>query len=152
MSVQRLSVKNLLFVSFTLFSMFFGAGNPIFPKSQSSINATRCAQTIIDSALNGKTSCLRASNVLQRRSSRPPGSHLNSNGAKGNLQKFFRKLLIFSVSYVIINTACESNYLGEFPSGQRGQTVNLLAMPSVVRIHLRPLRVSYRLRPSVQSA
>ncbi|MCB7321174.1 branched-chain amino acid transport system II carrier protein [Lacrimispora sp. 210928-DFI.3.58] len=31
MSVQRLSVKNLLFVSFTLFSMFFGAGNLIFP-------------------------------------------------------------------------------------------------------------------------
>ena len=27
---------------------------------------------------------------------------------------------------------------GEFPSGQRGQTVNLLAMPSVVRIHLPP--------------
>ncbi len=29
-----------------------------------------------------------------------------------------------------------------FPSGQRGQTVNLLAMPSVVRIHHRPLYVS----------
>ena len=28
--------------------------------------------------------------------------------------------------------------MGEFPSGQRGQTVNLLAMPSVVRIHLLP--------------
>ena len=28
--------------------------------------------------------------------------------------------------------------MGEFPSGQRGQTVNLLAMPSVVRIHLPP--------------
>ena len=31
-----------------------------------------------------------------------------------------------------------SIYLGEFPSGQRGQTVNLLATPSVVRIHLPP--------------
>ena len=30
--------------------------------------------------------------------------------------------------------------MGEFPSGQRGQTVNLLAMPSVVRIHLPPPR------------
>ena len=30
--------------------------------------------------------------------------------------------------------------MGEFPSGQRGQTVNLLALPSVVRIHLRPLK------------
>ena len=29
--------------------------------------------------------------------------------------------------------------MGEFPSGQRGQTVNLLAMPSVVRIHFPPL-------------
>ena len=28
--------------------------------------------------------------------------------------------------------------MGEFPSGQREQTVNLLALPSVVRIHLRP--------------
>ena len=28
--------------------------------------------------------------------------------------------------------------VGEFPSGQRGQTVNLLAMPSVVRIHSLP--------------
>ena len=28
---------------------------------------------------------------------------------------------------------------GGFPSGQRGQTVNLLAMPSKVRILLRPL-------------
>ena len=30
-------------------------------------------------------------------------------------------------------------YMGGFPSGQRGQTVNLLAMPSKVRILLRPL-------------
>jgi hypothetical protein len=29
--------------------------------------------------------------------------------------------------------------MGEFPSGQRGQTVNLLALPSVVRIHFPPL-------------
>ncbi len=28
--------------------------------------------------------------------------------------------------------------MGDFPSGQRGQTVNLLAMPSVVRIHHHP--------------
>ena len=31
--------------------------------------------------------------------------------------------------------------MGEFPSGQRGQTVNLLALPSVVRIHFPPLFV-----------
>ena len=29
--------------------------------------------------------------------------------------------------------------MGRFPSGQRGQTVNLLAMPSKVRILLRPV-------------
>ena len=29
-------------------------------------------------------------------------------------------------------------FLGEFPSGQRGQTVNLLSLTSVVRIHLPP--------------
>ncbi len=28
---QKLSKQNLLFVGFTLFSMFFGAGNLIFP-------------------------------------------------------------------------------------------------------------------------
>ncbi len=28
--------------------------------------------------------------------------------------------------------------MGEFPSGQRGQTVNLLSTTSVVRIHLLP--------------
>ena len=31
------------------------------------------------------------------------------------------------------------NIMGGFPSGQRGQTVNLLALPSKVRILLRPL-------------
>ena len=29
-------------------------------------------------------------------------------------------------------------HMGGFPSGQRGQTVNLLQIASVVRIHLRP--------------
>ena len=29
--------------------------------------------------------------------------------------------------------------MGRFPSGQRGQTVNLLQIASVVRIHLHPL-------------
>ena len=34
--------------------------------------------------------------------------------------------------------------MGDFPSGQRGQTVNLLATPSVVRIHHRPSYLSCR--------
>ncbi len=36
--------------------------------------------------------------------------------------------------------------MGEFPSGQRGQTVNLLAPPSVVRIHLPPAKNKCRIR------
>ena len=35
-------------------------------------------------------------------------------------------------------------YLGGFPSGQRGQTVNLLATPSKVRILLHPLAILAR--------
>ena len=31
--------------------------------------------------------------------------------------------------------------MGRFPSGQRGQTVNLLATPSVVRIHHHPFNL-----------
>ena len=38
----------------------------------------------------------------------------------------------------IIGFGIKPNNMGEFPSGQRGQTVNLLASPSVVRIHLPP--------------
>ena len=34
---------------------------------------------------------------------------------------------------------CRPHYLDGFPSGQRGQTVNLLATPSKVRILLHPL-------------
>ena len=34
---------------------------------------------------------------------------------------------------------CRSHYVDGFPSGQRGQTVNLLATPSKVRILLHPL-------------
>ena len=35
-------------------------------------------------------------------------------------------------------------FMGGFPSGQRGQTVNLLAMLSKVRILLRPFVLFYR--------
>ena len=33
--------------------------------------------------------------------------------------------------------------MGEFPSGQRGQTVNLLSVTSMVRIHLPPIKSTY---------
>ena len=45
--------------------------------------------------------------------------------------------------------------MGRFPSGQRGQTVNLLQIASVVRIHLRPLsfvRLLYSLRVELINA
>ena len=36
------------------------------------------------------------------------------------------------------SVSCGKLHMGEFPSGQRGQTVNLLLIASVVRIHLPP--------------
>ena len=39
----------------------------------------------------------------------------------------------------VIGSSPIVGFMGEFPSGQRGQTVNLLAVLSVVRIHLPPL-------------
>ena len=39
----------------------------------------------------------------------------------------------------VIGSSPIVGFMGEFPSGQRGQTVNLLALPSVVRIHFPPL-------------
>ena len=39
----------------------------------------------------------------------------------------------------VIGSSPIIGFMGEFPSGQRGQTVNLLAVLSVVRIHFPPL-------------
>ena len=53
-----------------------------------------------------------------------------------------------SVDYLVRAGIFEDNLhiynMGGFPSGQRGQTVNLLAMPSKVRILLRPSISYYR--------
>ena len=38
----------------------------------------------------------------------------------------------------VIGSSPIIGFMGEFPSGQRGQTVNLLQIASVVRIHLHP--------------
>ena len=52
-----------------------------------------------------------------------------------------KKILHFQrISYII--KPCQgylTRHMDGFPSGQRGQTVNLLQIASVVRIHLRPL-------------
>ena len=51
----------------------------------------------------------------------------------------FRPTFVISRSGVRIRPPAPTHVnLGEFQSGQMGQTVNLLAMPSVVRIHLPP--------------
>ena len=39
---------------------------------------------------------------------------------------------------VVGSTPITSSNMGDFPSGQRGQTVNLLSLTSVVRIHHPP--------------
>ena len=39
---------------------------------------------------------------------------------------------------VVGSTPITSSNMGDFPSGQRGQTVNLLSVTSVVRIHHPP--------------
>ena len=39
---------------------------------------------------------------------------------------------------VVGSTPITSSNMGEFPSGQRGQTVNLLSLTSLVRIQLPP--------------
>ena len=45
---------------------------------------------------------------------------------------------VIGSSPIIGFTIFSKVFMGEFPSGQRGQTVNLLAQLSVVRIHLPP--------------
>ena len=49
-------------------------------------------------------------------------------------------LLDILPKYDMITKSCSGRklHMGEFPSGQRGQTVNLLLIASVVRIHLPP--------------
>ena len=46
----------------------------------------------------------------------------------------------------VIGSSPIIGFLDGFPSGQRGQTVNLLQIASVVRIHLHPLRFTSPLK------
>ena len=61
-------------------------------------------------------------------------------GAQQLLFKFFEKVLDIFGNYGILTKSFAGHqlHMGEFPSGQRGQTVNLLLIASVVRIHLPP--------------
>ena len=59
--------------------------------------------------------------------------HINRN------KEILQKVLIFArACAMMILLVKVSKLMGGFPSGQRGQTVNLLRFASVVRIHLRP--------------
>ena len=53
-------------------------------------------------------------------------------------QKMIICVFVISRPGVRIRPQLQKLHTEEFPSGQRGQTVNLLAMPSVVRIHPPP--------------
>ena len=68
--------------------------------------------------------------------------HYQSKNSVNFFQKKYWFFLFSMVSSLLLEKA-----MGEFPSGQGGQTVNLLALPSVVRIHLRPF--TYLLRTTV---
>ena len=73
----------------------------------------------------------------------------SGNGQKRLENNIFRIFLLFVISRSgvrirlpapIFPQRSELN-MGEFPSGQRGQTVNLLSVTSVVRIHLPPPKI-----------
>ena len=67
----------------------------------------------------------------------PPGASATVNAeapaATPEIQPLYRQL-----PYAVNRLARTQSNMGEFPSGQRGQTVNLLSVTSVVRIHLPP--------------
>ena len=74
----------------------------------------------------------------------------SENDQKRPENDIFRIFLLFVISRSgvrvrlpapILSANSELN-MGEFPSGQRGQTVNLLSVTSVVRIHLPPPKQS----------
>ena len=62
--------------------------------------------------------------------------------------RIVKKYTCIITSVVINYASIVIEYMGRFPSGQRGQTVNLLQLASMVRIHLCPLKnlKSYDLR------
>ena len=70
----------------------------------------------------------------------------NGNGQKHPENDIFRIFLLFVISRSGVRVRLPAPIfpqrskvnMGEFPSGQRGQTVNLLSVTSVVRIHLPP--------------
>ena len=68
----------------------------------------------------------------------PCRSHSNADVAQLAEQLICNQQVIGSSPIIGFALLVGHFIVGEFPSGQRGQTVNLLAMPSVVRIHSLP--------------
>ena len=66
----------------------------------------------------------------------PYWSHLNNKIKYADVAQLAEQLIC---NQQVIGSSPIIGFLDGFPSGQRGQTVNLLATLSVVRIHLHPL-------------
>ena len=66
----------------------------------------------------------------------PYWSHLNNKMEYADVAQLAEQLIC---NQQVIGSSPIIGFLDGFPSGQRGQTVNLLATLSVVRIHLHPL-------------
>ena len=58
----------------------------------------------------------------------------------------------FVISRLLVRLRSPAPYMGAFPSGQRGQTVNLLSVTSVVRIHPLPPEKSTHLSTKTMCA
>ena len=112
-----------------------------------------CVRAHLRRCLYTVDSLKRLTHTLTHTRKRADGSSGNM-GAKeyfspsGNDQKrpendIFRIFLLFVISRSGVRVRLpappsDKLHMGEFPSGQRGQTVNLLSVTSVVRIHLPP--------------
>ena len=67
----------------------------------------------------------------------PYRSHYSRNGMIADVAQLAEQLIC---NQQVIGSSPIIGFMGGFPSGQRGQTVNLLAPPSKVRILLHPFR------------
>ena len=75
-----------------------------------------------------------------------PLHHHGHTHCFGRLAQMVRALMYRKIPEVVSSSLAGSFamcYVGEFPSGQRGQTVNLLLLASMVQIHPLPPAVGF---------
>ena len=74
----------------------------------------------------------------------PCRSHIPADVAQLAEQLICNQQVIGSSPIIgfVKSLTCHVFHMGGFPSGQRGQTVNLLHLASVVRIHLHPFKLN----------